>query len=78
MKKLAFPIIILVFSLAAGCASRPAASSAPAAEPAAMTAALESCRCGVGEFRGMGAGKTEGETFAQACDDFPQILWGDL
>ena len=87
MKKLSFPTIILVFSLA-GCAPRPAVtSSAPApatapapaaAEPATMAEGLESCRCGAGEFRWAGSGKTESEAFAQACTEISSQIQSSI
>ena len=55
MKKSRFLIITLFVLSLSGCAPKPITSSAPApavAEPATMAEALESCRCGVGEFRG--------------------------
>jgi len=68
---------MLVLSLA-GCAPKPVTQSAPAAQPATMAEALESCKCGAGEFRGTGFGKNESEAFAQACTDISSQIQSSI
>jgi len=66
-------IIIIVLTLA-GCASRqagyPAAeTSPPPAQPPTMAEALESVKCGAGELRGAGIGKSGAEALTAARTD---------
>jgi len=63
---------------AAAAQTVPAAAQTTAAKPATLTEILESVKCGIGELRGVGIGKTGSEAFAQARTDIASQIQSSI